>query len=136
MDYQPLTEEFGFKGGHSIEESKKNGILECIILKAELKMTRNDCEFMSLWITDGVDDTYLQVWESEFADHSPDYFEIGVALNVRIKWNETYRSFAAFRDYPIIKIPHKIEREDVLCYQSSEEIFPYLGPEFLTEFNI
>lgn len=126
INYVEVIRLYGLRGGHNFEDAIKNGILECMILKAERKATKHNQEYMVLSVTDGLDDATVMVWANELADHGEHWFQIRTALNMRVKWNDRYNSFSVTEGSTIYSIPGIAEQEDVLCYQTSMVMFPYL----------
>lgn len=117
-------EMYWYKGGHNIENAKTNGILECVVSSSESRRTNGGTKFMTLSVTDGIDFCRIQIWSNTLDEYGEDYFKPGVGLNMRVTFNEKYKSFNLKKDYPISLLPKKEEYDKFAAYLEDTEIFP------------
>jgi len=129
---------YWYKGGHSIKEAKENCILECVVSKQENRRTSSGKKFLTLTVTDGLDFSRIQIWNNVLEEYGEDFFKPGIGLNMRVSYNEKYKSFNLMKDYPISKLPRKEEYDKFVEYLEDTEVFPELieiEEDFLGEFE-
>ena len=129
---------YGYKGGHTIKDAKENGILECVVSTSESRRTNSGTKFMTLSVTDGFDFSRIQIWSTQIDEYGEEYFKPGAGLNIRVSFNEKYKSFNLQKDYPISKLPSRAEHDRVMAYIEDTEIFPPpidVENDFLGEFE-
>jgi len=127
---------YGSMGGHTIKNAMENGILECVVSDSENRRTSKGSKFLTLSITDGTNFSRIQIWSTQLDEYGEDYFAAGTGLNMRVDFNEKYKSFNLKKDYPITKLPSIQEQEKISKYIEDTEVFPYLiKQEFLEGFS-
>jgi DNA polymerase III alpha subunit len=129
---------YAYRGGCGIEEAKESGILECVISTCESRRTNSGTKFMTLTITDGKDFGKIQIWSNTIDEYGEDFFSPGNGINIKVTYNEKYKSFNLKKDQPIAVLPKKEEHEKRMRYLENTEVFPDLRiveDDFLGEFD-
>ena len=122
----------------SIEDAKENGILECVVSTSESRRTSGGTKFLTLSVTDGDNFSRIQIWSNTIDEYGEEYFQPGSGLNMRVAFNEKYKSFNLKKDYPITRLPKKDDLEELYKYIEDTEIFPEpvdIEADFLGEFE-
>lgn len=79
--------------GYDIEEAKKEGILEAVIENIELRRASSGMEYMVLHVTDGKQNTRVNVWPDVLAGTDDQILNEGVGLKLNVKWSDKFGSF-------------------------------------------
>jgi len=88
---------------HTIDDAKHSRELECVVEKIEYRKAKNGAQFVSLHVTDGVDNAKVQIWQDVLARNNQ-YLTEGAGLYMVVDWNEHYHSFTLSRHSDVLKL--------------------------------